>query len=87
MITGAEQDGSEHVRLHLAGLPFEEWASVTKQGKLITYAHRSLAGVERRVRIFKAPGDVKVGQPVLLRVRPHGALCGCEPRFCAMGNQ
>lgn len=88
MITKDRTDNAdEHVRLHLAGLPSEEWASVTRRGKLITYEHHSLGGLERRVRIFKSPKDVRVGQPVLLIVRPHGEYCGCEPMYCAMGNQ
>lgn len=80
-------NAAEHVRLHLACLPSEEWASVTRRGKLITYEHHSLGGLERRVRRFQSPEDVRVGQPVLLIVRPHGEYDGCEPIYCAMGNQ
>lgn len=74
-----EQDHQTLLALHLAGQPTEEWCAMLTDGSLRTYEVNTLGGWERRLRIFKTPAEVRVGQPVLLRIRPHGEHCGCDP--------
>lgn len=69
--------------LHLAGQPTEEWGALLVDGTLRTYEVHTLSGRERRLRIFSSPSDVQVGQPVLLKIRLHGAHCGCTPSYVA----
>lgn len=76
-------DEQELLRLHLAGTPFEVWGSLKKNGELRTYTTLTFTGEERRAYTFATPDDVKVGQPVLLLITPHGEHCGCEPIYSA----
>lgn len=98
MTTPKQYNVDEHVRAHMSTPPSEEWGAVTKSGRIITKSLRPTKGPyspkgefgflgteawERSVRLFRTPEDVRVGQPVLLRIRPHGEYCGCEPTYCA----
>lgn len=98
MTTPKQYNAYDHVRAHMSTPPSEEWGAVTKSGRIITKSLRPTKGPYspkgkfgflgpeawgRRVRLFRTPEDVRVGQPVLLRIRPHGEYCGCEPTYCA----
>lgn len=75
------EDELKLLSLHLAGQPTEEWGALLADGTLRTYEVHTLGGRELRLRIFSTPSDVRVGQPVLLKIRPHGDYCGCTPIY------
>ena len=98
MTTPKQYNVDEHAHAHLSTPTSEEWVAVTKIGRIITKSLRPTKGPdsargefgflgteawERSVRLFRTPEDVRVGQPVLLRIRPHGEYCGCEPTYRA----
>ena len=98
MTTPKQYNVEEHAHAQLSTPTSEEWVAVTKIGRIITKSLRPTKGPdsargefgflgteawERSVRLFRTPEDVRVGQPVLLRIRPHGEYCGCEPTYSA----